>query len=180
MKTEFNIHDILKNSIVWHVLFILIILFSVSSINVLILAVGMLPFLRNAHLSTPVLVYFAVMSFSIATFLSIFHKSTIFRRKKRKQDRIEVQERVDTREVWKRSRLFSKVISIMILVFYLLSVYILLWALGIANRVIFSYDGYLWIAYAVLAFSLATLIAGFHLATLIMRQKRALDHLGKR
>ena len=74
----------LRSSIVWHVLFILIILYSVSSINVLILAIGILPLIRGAFLNTPVLVYFAEISCAIAAFLCVYHISSIFSQKKEK------------------------------------------------------------------------------------------------
>ena len=167
----------LKNNAIRHVIFILIILYSVSSINVLILTIGILPLLQGAFLNTPVLGYFSIIACMLAAILGIFHASTIFRRKKRRQDRTESLENTSIKTAWFRSRLMNKVIFALVIVFFIFSIYMLFWNLGIAERILTAEDDMLLITYSIVSFAIATLISGFHLATLIFRQKRAADHL---
>ena len=82
-----------KKSNIWQVIFILIILYSISTINVLLLTISLMPFLRTAFLKTHILVAFAQISFGLVAFLSIYHLSTMFRRRKRFSDRQEEEGR---------------------------------------------------------------------------------------
>ena len=176
MKPDFKNRWLTKNAL-WHVVFILVILYNVSSINVLILVVGMLPILQGASLNTTVLTYFAEISFGICAFLCVFHLSTMFRRKKRSPDKLEELEAISFGETWERSRFLSKLLFVLIIFYILVSVYFLLWALGIADKVPVVEDDMMWIASSIVSFALATVLAGFHLATLIFRRKRVTDHL---
>ena len=177
MKSNFILSGILKNSATWHVIFILVILYCVSSINVLLLAIGVLRFLPNAYLNAPVLRYFAEISFGFACFLGIYHLSTIFRRKKRRQDKTEEKKAINIKNIWQRSRILAKIITIAIVLHVFFSVYTLLWTLGILPKIIQVEDNIFFIIYSIASFALTTLIAGFHMATLILRQKRASDLL---
>ena len=76
-----------KEGIVWEVIFILSILYAVSSINVLVIVISILPSLSGAFLKTHVLMYFAELAFVLTAFLSIYHMSTLFRKPKRKTDK---------------------------------------------------------------------------------------------
>jgi hypothetical protein len=67
-------------------IFVLIILYCVSSITVLLLALGILPYVSDAHLNPFVLIGFAIASFTLTLFISAFHLSTMLRRRKRKTD----------------------------------------------------------------------------------------------
>lgn len=69
------------------VIFILIIIYAVSSINVLLLALGVLSYLPQAHLNPYVLVAFSLVSFLLSVFISAYHLSTMIQRRKRKSDR---------------------------------------------------------------------------------------------
>ena len=64
----------------WQLIFILSILYAVSSMNVLILVNSILPYLQGAFLKTHVLQYFALVSFALAAFLSAYHLFGMFRR----------------------------------------------------------------------------------------------------
>ena len=78
-----------KKGIVWEVIFILTILYAASSINVLIIANGLLSSLHNVleemninsegifSLSTNILTYFAEIALGLAVFLSIYHISVM-------------------------------------------------------------------------------------------------------
>jgi hypothetical protein len=68
------------------IIFILIILYTVSSINVLILALSIVPYLERAYLHTPVLLGFAVISFVLTLVIIAYHLYTMIHRKKRKTD----------------------------------------------------------------------------------------------
>lgn len=70
------------------VIFILIILYCVSSVNVLLLALGLMPYIPGAYLNPHVLIAFSIISFALTLFISAFHLSTMIRRKKRRCDRI--------------------------------------------------------------------------------------------
>ena len=74
-----------KNQLL-QVIFILIILYSISSINVLILALNILPYLPNAFLKQYALIGFALISFLLAAFMGIYHLYSMFRKRKRKTD----------------------------------------------------------------------------------------------
>ena len=74
-----------KKGIVWEVIFILTILYAVSSINVLIIANSLLSSLKKVledmglnsegifSLSTDILTYFAVIALCLAVFMSVYH-----------------------------------------------------------------------------------------------------------
>ena len=177
MKSGFTVSRILRNSATWHVIFILVILYCVSSINVLILAVAILPFLQRAYLDTNVLKYYAVISLGFAGFLSVYHLSTMFRQKKRSLDKAVEETKINIISAWKRSRIIAKFISIAIILYLLFSVYVLLWELKVMPKILEVEDNTFWVIYSITSFALTTFIAGFHMATLILRQKRASDLL---
>jgi hypothetical protein len=72
------------------VLFLLAILYCVSSINVLFLALGVVHLIPQAYLNPTVLAAFSLISFGFALILSVYHFSTFFNRRKRKGDRIDI------------------------------------------------------------------------------------------
>jgi membrane protein implicated in regulation of membrane protease activity len=71
-------------------LFLLAMLYCVSSINVLILALGVVRWIPEAYLNPTVLIAFSLISFSFALVLSIYHFSTFLNRRKRKNDNIDI------------------------------------------------------------------------------------------
>jgi len=79
-----------RSSAIWQVILILVLFYTVSSINVLILAAGILPYLQGAYFRTYVLRYFSEISFAIVIFLGIFHVSMMIKKKKEDTDRAEV------------------------------------------------------------------------------------------
>ncbi|MDR2178166.1 MAG: hypothetical protein LBP20_09040 [Treponema sp.] len=80
-----------QKTYVSQVLFILAMLYCVSSINVLLLALGIVRWIPSAYLNPQVLIWFSIISFSFALLLSIYHFSTFLIRRKRKEDRREHQ-----------------------------------------------------------------------------------------
>jgi membrane protein implicated in regulation of membrane protease activity len=74
------------------VLFILAMMYCVSSINVLLLAMGIVRWIPQAYLNPKVLIGFSLISFAFALALSIYHFSTFLNRRKRKYDRIDGQQ----------------------------------------------------------------------------------------
>jgi uncharacterized membrane protein YbhN (UPF0104 family) len=68
-------------------LFVLAMLYCVSSFNVLLLALGVLSYIPQAYLNPRVLVIFSLISFAFAFLLSAYHFSTFLNRRKRKEDR---------------------------------------------------------------------------------------------
>jgi hypothetical protein len=69
------------------IVFILIILYCVSSINVLMLAFGVLPYVPGVYLNPGVLIGFAILAFVLTLCVSTYHLSTMLRSKKRKSDK---------------------------------------------------------------------------------------------
>jgi predicted membrane protein len=74
-----------KNQLL-QVVLILIILYSISSVNVLVLALNILPYLPNAFLKPYSMIGFAAISFLLTVFMSIYHLYSMFRKRKRKTD----------------------------------------------------------------------------------------------
>jgi hypothetical protein len=68
------------------VVFILVILYAISSINVLMLAYGLLQYLPGAFLNPSVIVAFALISFVLTILTSVYHLATMLRGRKRKVD----------------------------------------------------------------------------------------------
>ena len=166
-----------RNSAVWQVIFVLIILYNVSSINVLVLTVSILPVLQGAFLKSYVLVYFGEISFVLAVLLSIYHLNSIFRAKKRKNDNMEEQEKIGFGEILARTGFFSKLIFALIILYAIFSIILRAWALG--NTSLTMGDDVLWIAYSLVSFGLATIIAANHLFTMTLRRKRKGDGPGR-
>jgi membrane protein implicated in regulation of membrane protease activity len=69
------------------VLFLLAMMYCISSINILLLALGILRYIPQAYLNPKVLVVFSLISFAFAFLLSVYHFSTFLNRRKRKGDR---------------------------------------------------------------------------------------------
>ena len=82
-----NFKQLWRRINLWLVFFLLVVMYSVSSINILILAMSVLTHIETALYSTHVLVYFALISFVLAAFVSIYHMNSMFRSQKRIQDR---------------------------------------------------------------------------------------------
>jgi membrane protein implicated in regulation of membrane protease activity len=72
------------------ILFILAMMYCVSSINVLLLALGVVRWIPQAYLNPTVLITFSLVSFAFALVLSIYHFSTFLNRRKRKNDRVDM------------------------------------------------------------------------------------------
>jgi membrane protein implicated in regulation of membrane protease activity len=70
------------------IIFLLIILYCISSINVLLLAFGLTKWIPNFHLNARVLITFSVTSFALTLLVSAYHLSTFLRRRKRASDRV--------------------------------------------------------------------------------------------
>jgi membrane protein implicated in regulation of membrane protease activity len=75
-------------------LFILAMMYCVSSINVLLLALGVVRWIPTAYLNPQVLIVFSLVSFGFSLVLSAYHFSTFINRRKRRDDRLDLP-RVD-------------------------------------------------------------------------------------
>jgi hypothetical protein len=84
----------MSRSRVSQVIFILIVLYCVASVNVLILALGMLPYYESIQGVSYLLIGFTISSFVLTLFISAYHLSTMLRRRKRRSDRLLEEERV--------------------------------------------------------------------------------------
>ena len=73
-------------SLVMQIVFILIILYAISSLNVLILAMSVLPYLPDAFLRPYALAGFNIISVSLMVLLATYHLVTMFHHRKRKND----------------------------------------------------------------------------------------------
>jgi hypothetical protein len=76
---------------------------------------------------------------------------------------------------WKNTGIFSRVLLI-VLVFHLgISAYVLLWSRGVFGGILPMGDDAKLITYALLSFSLATLIASYHLVVIIFKRRSMAD-----
>ena len=80
--TVFRFHK----SLVMQIIFILIILYAISSLNVLVLAMSVLPLLPAAFLRPFALAGFNIISVTLMVLLAIYHLVTMFHRRKRIND----------------------------------------------------------------------------------------------
>jgi hypothetical protein len=167
-------HHINKRNIL-HGVFILIILYAVSSINVLALLLGSLHHFQFILLETNILNYFAFISVILAVSLSVYHLSIMFRNRKRKTDTVEEQGKIGFKEMLCRSRPLSKTIFVLICLYILTLVYMLLWTRGIVKNILRDYE-ILWLSFSLFSFGITAVTAAYHLATWILRQKRISDH----
>jgi tellurite resistance protein TehA-like permease len=78
----------IRRNAIWIVIFMVCLLYAVSSINLLIVAMSALPYIKDLYLVTRTLIYFAVISFGITIFLSVYHIYTMFRTEKRETGEI--------------------------------------------------------------------------------------------
>jgi tellurite resistance protein TehA-like permease len=87
MNFWFNRPSIRRNAI-WIVIFMVCLLYAVSSINLLIVGMSALPYVKDLYWVTRTLIYFAVISFGITIFLSVYYMYTMFRTEKRETGEI--------------------------------------------------------------------------------------------
>ena len=73
-------------SLVMQIVFILIILYAISSLNVLILAISVLPYLPDPFLRPFALAGFNIISVMLMVLLAVYHMVTMFHHGKRKGD----------------------------------------------------------------------------------------------
>jgi membrane protein YdbS with pleckstrin-like domain len=78
-------------------------------------------------------------------------------------------------EKWKRSKPMTKVLFVLIVLYIAVSVYILLWGLGIVDNILTEDNNAIWVNYSIMSFGLTTILAAFHLYTMIARRKRHAD-----
>ena len=78
-------------------------------------------------------------------------------------------------DTWGHAGRVAKVLLVLIILYAVFSVYVLLWALDIAPNI--AKDGNIMrIAYAIVSFAVATLIAAFHLSVMMFRRHKEHDH----
>ncbi|MDR2551643.1 MAG: hypothetical protein LBD31_00535 [Treponema sp.] len=77
----------MNKNYVRHILFIVVIAYSVCSMAVLFMAAGILPYEPGLHFSHAALVSFAVISCVLTVLSSAYHLSTMFMMNKRWSDR---------------------------------------------------------------------------------------------
>jgi uncharacterized BrkB/YihY/UPF0761 family membrane protein len=80
-------------------------------------------------------------------------------------------------EKWKRSKPMAKVLFVLIILYIGVSVYILLWGLGIVPLT--EDNNSIWVYYSIISFGLTAILAVFHLFTMIVRRKRDADKIAK-
>jgi ABC-type transport system involved in cytochrome bd biosynthesis fused ATPase/permease subunit len=156
-------------------IYILIILYAVSSINVLLLILGLLPYLLDAFMETHILLFFVVISFMLAAYLSGYHTLILFHKRKRKTD-TEEHEKMTLKKIWRRSRPISKILFVFVCIYAFISFYMVLWAQKIAATLTETDRDIMLIGFSIISLTLITMIAAYHLSTWILRQKRVTDH----
>jgi len=168
-----------KKRLLLQLFFVLSIVYSISTINVLVVFVSILPFLQDVSFKTSVLVHFARISFGLAAFLSIYHFFIVLHPKKRKNDELDEKNMVFS-EIWKRVNPVSKALVMLILLYIIPSVYVLSWGLGFASNMPGMSDDIVLISFTITSYVLVVLIAAFHHSTaVILRRKRKNDKLAE-
>jgi uncharacterized membrane protein YhaH (DUF805 family) len=80
-------------------------------------------------------------------------------------------------EKWKRSKPLAKVLFVLIILYIGVSAYILLWGLGIVDNMLTEDNNSIWVYYSIISFGLTSILAVFHLFTMIVRRKRDADKI---
>ncbi|MDR2553012.1 MAG: hypothetical protein LBD31_07610 [Treponema sp.] len=168
-----NTHWFKNRALGLQLLFILIIVYAVSTAFVLGLALGILPYLHY-KLYLKENTEYAIISFVLTAVISVYHLSVMFRLNKRRTDGGE--EARPERIHWFKDR-----VTAMKILFILIALYIPLSAaaLTVILRAVPNATGiklpYICISYAIISFVLAALISAHHLSTMIRRRKRKTD-----
>jgi cbb3-type cytochrome oxidase subunit 3 len=165
--------------------FTIIILYSISSVNVLILALSILPHLPNAALKPHAIVGFALISLVLAILTGLYHLYTMFRKKNtRKADMLPEANAANNQpagemsfsETWKLVNPASKKIFAILVVYAAACIFILLFALDVVlfipdpHRRVFVYMGF-----AMLSFAVTVINCVYQLTNYYRRRKRASD-----
>jgi hypothetical protein len=172
-----------EHSPVSRIIFILILLYAICSINVLFLAIGIVYNLpKDFLLKIKVLNAFAIISFVLAAITSAYHLTTMIFRRKRIADWQDGDSRKATNQkkwIWEHSPV-SRIIFILIILYAVCSVIVLFLAVGIisspSNGFLLSPIGV--ITYAIISFALTAVTSAYHLSTMIFRRKRTGDWQG--
>ncbi|MDR0443148.1 MAG: hypothetical protein LBH44_07070 [Treponema sp.] len=176
-----------KKSNIWQVIYVLIILYAVSSINVLMLLASLFPYVRAyvgrpTFIKTHILIIFAGIAFLLVAAVGIHHLVIMFRKRKRKTD---VQDGVKKagfketsfKEIWMRSNVVTRILLVLLIIYSLISVFVLIWALDIIQLDRSIEGDSVWIGFGILSFALSAIISAFHLSTMMHRRKRHSDRL---
>lgn len=81
-------------------------------------------------------------------------------------------------ENWKKSNAAAKVLFILIIIYLLAAIYFILYVVGLLPNILGSAvdelaDDRLWVYFSIASFSFATIIATYHLGTLIFKSKKS-------
>ena len=84
------------------------------------------------------------------------------------------------RENWKKSNAAAKVLFVLIFIYAVSAVYFILYVIGIVPNIFGSAgdelaDDRLWVYFSIASFSFATIIATYHLGTLMFKSKKSED-----
>jgi hypothetical protein len=139
------------------------------------LVFAVLPYLHDAFMELHILAYFTIISLALASSLSIYNVTIMFLKSKRKTDIKEDRKNIGVKDIWKRSRHITKALFVLVCFYAAAVVYMLLWRIGIAGNV-FPLIDVLWIVFSLISFTVAALIAAYHLSTWVLRRKRFTDH----
>jgi membrane protein implicated in regulation of membrane protease activity len=162
-----------NKSLALQILFILIILYAVSVISVLCIALGVLPYLHYKFYLKDNIPY-AIISFVLAVLLSAYHLSDMLRNRKRKTDKDGNGEPVHW---FKGKSLDTRLLFILIVLYTPCAIAALVLILRLISFVSIARIPYISIAFAIVSFLLAALISACHLRSMIRRRKRKTDRI---
>jgi membrane protein implicated in regulation of membrane protease activity len=157
------------------VLFIVIILYAVTSFFVLGLALGILPYLHYQFYLKQNIEY-AVISFVLTSAISAYHLSIMFRLKKRKTDQIENPQLAETVHWFKKRAFITQGLFILIALYVAAAIVAALCLLPGFIPLSSASLPYLCTGFSMFSFAVAALISACHLSTMIRRRKRKTDH----
>ena len=169
-----NAHSFKYRSLGMELLFIVIILYAVSSFFILGIALGMLPYLHYKLYLKPNIEY-AAISFVLTAIISVYHLSIMFRLKKRRTDHIENVQLAETVHWFRKRTALTQALFILIVLHAAGSIGVLLALLP--GFIPLNQAGlpYVCIGYSMVSFVAATLISACHLSTMVRRRKRKTD-----
>jgi membrane protein implicated in regulation of membrane protease activity len=157
------------------ILFIAIVLYAVSSVLVLGISLGVLPYLHYKFYLKDNIEY-AVISFLLTAAISAYHLSAMFRTKKRKTDRVP-DAPVEQVHWFKGKTAIAQALFVLILLYAAGTVAALCLIPGLILYMPGASLPHLCIGYSIISFGLAALISAYYMSTMIRRRKRKTDHV---
>ena len=170
-----TVHWFKHRSLGLQILFIVILLYAISSMLVLGISLGILPYLHYKFYLKDNVEY-AVISFVLTAAISAYHLSIMLRMKKRTGDRVSSAPAEPVH--WFKGRTaFVQALFVLIILYVAGTVALLCLIPGLTLYLPRARLPYLFIGYSIISFIMAAFISAYHLSTMIRRRKRTADRI---